>query len=170
MMQTHRQLKNELPELPALTRRWLCSYSVNSCRDGNHFTSAAEGHAHSQSHTCTPGRKPALLAPTDDRSRDRRLALKSSREHGVLKMSDRNQQALFCNMFNQITMGCLCINVCGPLRVYMCVCTQPNIGSDGHLLLYTPTCIHKVNPIVSHYPAGKQLFKVKQIWNWAKSE
>lgn len=42
------------------------------------------------------------------------------------------------------------------------VCTQPNVGSDGLMFLYAHmySCsIHKVNPIASQYPAGKQMFK-----------
>lgn len=135
---------------------------VYSHVDRNHFTSATEGHAHTLpvTHTCTPGRKLALLAPMDDRSHDRRLALKSSREHGVMKMSDQNQQALFCNMFNQITMG-LCGSVYVGYCLFACVYTTKCwlcrlMFSYAHMYSCS---IHKVNPIASQYPAGKQMFK-----------
>lgn len=137
----------------------------------------------------TVRRKSALLAPMDTRSRDRRLALKSSRECGVMKMSDQNQQALYCNMINQITMA-----VCALGFVWHSACAHMCLGAHAYLLAgnaavirrkysqifalmdmccywywFTPTCIHKVNPTASKYPAGKHVKrranrKLGNIW------
>lgn len=83
------------------------------------FTFAAEGQAHTQTHAHTHalGRKQALFSLMDDRNRGRRLALKTSRGCGVMKMSDRNQHAIYFNMFNQIAM-CVCVRLC----LHKCAC------------------------------------------------
>lgn len=73
-------------------------------------------HTHTcKSNTHTLRRKQALFPLMDDRSCGRRVALKTSRGCGVMKMSDRKQQAIFSNMFNQIKA---CVHQC--MRVTLC--------------------------------------------------
>lgn len=102
------------------TSKWNVSHL---CPNGHALTST-----HAQSHKQRT--KCPLFLLMDNRSCGRRMALKTSRGCGAMKMSDQNQQAMFCNMFNQITVcvhccECHCVSFCTRcvhtlLALYVC--------------------------------------------------